>query len=48
MSKNLKETLLEIKDNPMEAQQKILNEKIEIWKKGCQQLDDILMVGIKI
>jgi len=48
LSKNFKNLLLKIKDYPMKEQEKILSKKLENWKKGYQQLDDILVLGVKI
>lgn len=44
----LKEVLLSIHKFPMQQQQEILNEKIEKWKGSLDQVDDILLMGIKI
>jgi serine phosphatase RsbU (regulator of sigma subunit) len=48
LSKNLKKSLLEIQPNTMEVQHMILNDTLENWKKGFEQIDDILVMGIRI
>ncbi|MCK5135991.1 MAG: SpoIIE family protein phosphatase [Bacteroidales bacterium] len=47
-SKYFKELLLDIQDKPMEAQKSVLIEKLEAWQGSVEQIDDILVVGIKI
>ena len=48
LSKNFKKFLLEIQPNTMEEQHKILNDTLEKWRKGFEQIDDILVMGIRI
>jgi len=48
MSKNFKKFLLEIFINPINQQREILNTNIEKWKNHHEQVDDILVIGIKI
>ncbi|NOZ46711.1 MAG: SpoIIE family protein phosphatase, partial [Chlorobi bacterium] len=48
MSKPFKKLLLDIQDKSMEEQCKILDKNIEDWKAGREQVDDILVFGIKI
>ncbi|MFA5770917.1 MAG: tetratricopeptide repeat protein, partial [Patescibacteria group bacterium] len=53
MTRQLKELLVYIQDEDMEKQKIILNEKIEEWKNYnegnvCEQVDDILIIGIRI
>ncbi len=48
LSKNLKKSLLEIQPNTMEVQHMILNDTLENWKKGFEQIDDILVMGIRV
>ncbi|MES2593591.1 MAG: two-component regulator propeller domain-containing protein [Bacteroidota bacterium] len=43
-----KELLLEIQSLTMKKQQEILNERFEEWRGNLEQVDDILIVGIKI
>lgn len=46
--KKLKELLLEIHKNPMDEQKQILEQTIETWKGSLEQIDDILIIGIRI
>jgi CheY-like chemotaxis protein len=48
MSRNFQDLLLDIHKKPMEIQQQILNKEFEDWKGSNIQLDDILVVGIKL
>jgi phosphoserine phosphatase RsbU/P len=48
MIKRFKEMLLEICNNPMETQREIVLERIEEWKGNHIQIDDILVIGVKI
>ena len=48
MSKRFKQTLLENADLPMEKQKQILDNTIENWKGNELQIDDIVIVGIKL
>lgn len=43
-----KELLLEIQNETMNKQQEILNERFEQWRGSLEQVDDILIIGIKI
>jgi len=47
-SRYFMQLLLDIQDNPMEIQKNILVEKLEAWQGKVEQIDDILVVGIKI
>lgn len=47
-TKRLKSTLQEISDNSMQKQKEMLNEAFENWKGDEKQIDDILIVGIRI
>jgi|GEM_PF-1065805 len=47
-SKYLRELLLEIRDQPMEVQKKILIQRLEKWQGEVEQIDDILVMGIRI
>jgi serine phosphatase RsbU (regulator of sigma subunit) len=44
----LKKLLLEINNNSLKEQEGILNNTIETWMEGHEQIDDILMMGIKL
>lgn len=46
--KRMKELFLEIKDMPMYAQYNILRNTFETWKGHEEQVDDILIFGVKI
>ena len=45
--KNFKELLLKIQDEPMIVQKEILENTLEDWKQTIQQIDDILVFGIR-
>jgi len=44
----LKEILLRINHLSMQEQKKILNNEIESWKGNLEQVDDILIIGIRL
>ncbi len=48
MSKNLKELLVANSDLPMDEQKNILNQKFEDWKGNLEQVDDVLLIGIRV
>ena len=48
MSKNFKNLLLEIHEEPMYEQKEILDKKLNDWMEGYPQMDDILVVGVRI
>ncbi|MFZ5552950.1 MAG: SpoIIE family protein phosphatase [Bacteroidota bacterium] len=48
MYKRFREMLLEIKNLPMEEQKIKLNEAMEKWRGPYEQIDDILIIGVKI
>ena len=45
---NFRNLLLEIQDRPMEKQKTILLEKLALWQGELEQIDDVLVMGIKI
>ncbi|MFH1321062.1 MAG: tetratricopeptide repeat protein [Bacteroidota bacterium] len=47
-SKPFKELLLSIQDKNMKEQKEIINQTIDVWKGDEDQLDDILVIGVKI
>ena len=47
-SKKFKDLLLEIHNEPMPDQKQILLETLHNWKGNSPQIDDILVVGIRI
>ncbi|MBU0763682.1 MAG: SpoIIE family protein phosphatase [Bacteroidetes bacterium] len=46
--KSFKELLLSIQDKKMEEQEVILNDTMEAWKEGYDQIDDILVIGVRL
>ncbi|HET6990934.1 MAG TPA: GAF domain-containing protein, partial [Bacteroidia bacterium] len=46
--RKLKELLVRIESLPIEEQQQILDESIEEWRKDYDQVDDILLFGVRI
>ncbi len=48
LSRNFKELLKEISYLPLAMQKKVLSETLDIWKGQHEQIDDILIVGIRI
>jgi len=46
-TKKLKEILLNIQDKPMPDQETYLSEFAENWMNGAEQIDDILVIGIR-
>lgn len=47
-SHRFRRLLLEIQDEPMEKQKRILTEKLRKWRGNVDQIDDILVIGVKI
>ncbi len=43
-----KQLLLQASERPMNIQQKIIDETFEGWKKEIEQVDDIIIIGLKI
>lgn len=48
MTKKFKEILLDIQGKSMKEQEQYLNSFIENWKAGIEQVDDILVIGIRL
>ncbi|MBA3662931.1 MAG: SpoIIE family protein phosphatase [Bacteroidetes bacterium] len=48
MYKQFKETLLSIQDKTMEEQNETLHAVFEEWKGDLPQVDDVLVIGIRI
>jgi serine phosphatase RsbU (regulator of sigma subunit)/Tfp pilus assembly protein PilF len=46
--KPFQKLLLSICDKTMQEQQHILNETIELWKGNLEQVDDILVIGVRV
>lgn len=47
-SQNFKKLLLDIHTYPMEKQKELLGGKLEEWQGDLEQVDDILVVGVKL
>jgi PAS domain S-box-containing protein len=48
MYKRFRETLVSVQGHPMEEQKRLLNEALEEWKGELEQVDDVLVIGIRI
>ncbi|MDG2332080.1 MAG: SpoIIE family protein phosphatase [Flavobacteriales bacterium] len=48
MYRQFRDTLLSIKQLPLQEQCEILNTKIENWRGNYEQIDDILIIGIRV
>ncbi len=48
MSKNFKKLLLQIYEKPMAEQKALLNARIEEWMGGEEQIDDIIVIGVRV
>lgn len=48
MIKRFKKLLVNINDKPMKVQQQLLDNEMEEWKNGDEQIDDILVVGVRV
>jgi serine phosphatase RsbU (regulator of sigma subunit)/lipopolysaccharide biosynthesis regulator YciM len=48
MTKKLKQTLLSIQGKPMKEQEKLLHNILLDWKGSHEQVDDILVIGIRV
>jgi len=48
MTRRFKEILLSIHEHPPEKQQVILESKFNEWKGSLEQVDDVLVIGIKV
>lgn len=47
-TKRFKELLLEISSETMSTQKELLLDNFENWRRGIKQLDDVLVLGVKI
>ncbi len=43
-----KQLLIEINNQPLETQKQLLEKRLIAWQRDFEQIDDILVVGIKI
>ena len=48
MKKRLRETLHELSDKPMEEQKQILEDTLDNWMGDHRQIDDIVVMGVKV
>lgn len=48
MKKRLRELLLSIQDKSMPEQKIVISETLNLWKGKCDQVDDMLLLGIRI
>ncbi|MCK9206301.1 MAG: SpoIIE family protein phosphatase [Salinivirgaceae bacterium] len=48
MSKNFKELLLSIHKKPMAEQREILNKTFDEWRGEIEQIDDVVVVGVRV
>lgn len=48
MTKKFKKLLIEIQDKSMPEQEKHLDNFVENWKAGVEQVDDILVIGVRL
>lgn len=47
-TKNFKDLLLSIHEKPMQEQRQILEETFDAWKGDHEQVDDVLIIGVRI
>ena len=48
MYKNFREYLITIHQEKVEHQKELLNDNIEKWKGNLEQIDDIVVMGVRI
>ena len=48
LSKSLKALLSNVHSQSMQDQKKILHDTIKQWMEGYQQVDDILVLGVRV
>ncbi|MCC5945441.1 MAG: SpoIIE family protein phosphatase [Bernardetiaceae bacterium] len=48
MKKRLKNLLFDIHEKPVEEQKSILNDTLDTWMQGYAQVDDILLIGVRL
>jgi hypothetical protein len=47
MSRRFKEILLELSNNNLKEAYKLLNDKFLNWRGDYEQIDDVLVIGIR-
>jgi len=48
MIKNLKQLLSDNLHKPLEEQKKVLEDTLNEWMANTEQIDDILIIGVKV
>jgi hypothetical protein len=48
LSKNFKNLLLEVHDQPLNDQKEILEKTLSDWMGDHSQIDDLLVVGVRV
>ena len=48
MTRKFKEILVSIQNKTMQEQEKHLDNFVENWKAGAEQVDDILVIGVRL
>jgi serine phosphatase RsbU (regulator of sigma subunit) len=47
-TKRFRQILLEIREQPLQEQEAALHQFLEEWKDGIEQIDDILVIGVRL
>ncbi len=47
-TRRFKELILSVSENSMQEQREIMNNTFEKWKGSCQQIDDVLVIAVKL
>ncbi|MFN0032097.1 MAG: SpoIIE family protein phosphatase [Flavobacteriales bacterium] len=48
MRRKFRDLLLSVSSLPMDEQQRVLNETIDAWRGPIEQIDDVLVIGIRV
>lgn len=48
MAKAMKDFLKDIMTLPVEEQKQLLSDKINAWKGNLEQVDDLLVIGVRV
>jgi two-component system, sensor histidine kinase LadS len=48
MSRQFKELLLQVRDKPMNEQKSMLDARLSQWRGSLEQVDDVLVIGVRI